>query len=147
MNSYFYDFDIYISSEEDIPSALLQGDNEKKLLVIVNAADYTAENKAFLAKILSAISYDLDKDANVLVLPKEKSYSVTSLIKNGFYTNVLIFGINLKDIGFSVSTYLYAPFEIAGKTYLINHPLEKVKSSVDFKKSLWTALQAMPFNK
>jgi hypothetical protein len=141
VNPYFYDFDIYQSLDTDIPADLFLGQNQKKLLVIVSVSDFTDENKAFLSKVLGAVKYDMLTDALVLVLPKDKSFGINKLISNEKLSEILIFGQNPKDLGLSIETFLYAPFNIAGKSFLIAHPLEKIKLSTEYKKNLWSALQ------
>jgi len=143
LKHYFYDFEIYQSPSSDIPTEILTGGNQKKLLVVVEVDDFTDENKAFLAKILGAVKYDMSNDASLLVLQNGQPLAVNSLLHTDKYTNALIFGIKPKDIGLSIETFLYAPFSISGKKLLIGHSLEKIKSSTDLKKNLWTALQAI----
>ena len=143
MNHYFYDFELYISPELPIPSGNLSGENKKNLLIVVEEGDFTEENKAFLAKVLSAVNYDLAQDTSILVCHKDKAISVSSLMRDDTYQNCLIFGIEPKKIGFAMETILYQALTISDKNYLLGHNLEKIKTSSQFKKPLWTALQSI----
>jgi len=143
LHRYFYDFEVYISPESDIPGTNLTGDNEKKLLLVLREGDLSEENKVFLTKVLSAVSYDLDRDASILVAPKDQAIAVNKMMQSGSYNNCIIFGIDPKEIGFSIEAVSYNPFTIADKKYLIGHSLEKIKTSTQLKKPLWKALQAI----
>lgn len=135
----FFDFEVYQSGNSDIPQERLSGENQKALLVIAREDDLSEENQQFLAKILSAVKYDLLQDASILKLEKNENISVQQLLSK--YDTVLSFGIKVSDIGMSFETILYQPIILLEKKYLIGHSLENIKGNQGYKKALWGALQ------
>lgn len=143
VNPYFYDFDIYQSPTTDIPANHFMGNNQKKLLVIVGDSDFSQENQDFLSKVLSAVKYDMLADASILVLPKNETFGINKLISGEKQNRILIFGHRPSDLGLSIETLLYSPLNIANKSFLIGHSLEKISKSTEHKKNLWAALQSL----
>ncbi len=143
LNHYLYDFDVYKSPSTEIPSELLLGDNEKKLLVVIKKEDFSAENRNFLSKILAAVKYELEKDAVIFSLPDGVSFSIADLVKESKMNDVILFGVNPKEVGFSFETIVYVPHCINKVNILIAHGLEQIKVKTDLKKALWAALQQM----
>ncbi|WP_235296245.1 hypothetical protein [Portibacter marinus] len=141
MNHYFYDFELFHSPDSSIPPENFQGENAKKLLVVVHKSDFHQENQDFLAKVLSAIKLEMQKDATILLMPDDRNYAVNDLMNSHDYQKCLMFGIQPTDVGFAIETHLYLPFEISGKHYIVGHKLEKIKADTDRKKALWSALQ------
>ena len=143
MNHYFYDFEIYNSPNTDFPASASIGKNEKKLLIVLQNEDISEENKSFLEKILSAVKYNLDNDAQRLTIQKNEAIGINEILKKNEANDIVIFGINPKKLGLSFETILYKPSIISKKTFLVCHSLEQIKKSQDLKKALWIALQGV----
>ncbi len=141
MNHLFYDFEIYQSPETEIPAQFLLGKNEKKLLVVIRTSDFSDKNKELISKILGAVHYKLEKDAIQLHIPADKSFGINHLLVKNIVDDVVIFGVNPKEIGLSIEPILYQPIQIGTKRLLIAHSLEQISKNQDYKKALWNALQ------
>ena len=143
MNHNFFDFEIYQSPTTDIPKGSLLGQNEKKLLLVLAEVDFTTENEQFLTKILGAVKHDLGRDTLRLMIPKGQSFGINKLLMSDKIDKVILFGINPKDIGLSIETFVYKSIHLSGKEMLIAHSLDKISKTQELKKALWTSLQQM----
>ena len=141
MNNLFYDFEIYRSPDTNIPPEYLRGDNEKKLLIVIKNEDDSKENISLLTKILSAVKLNLEQDALLLANPKEKVYGINKMVQKGVVNKIMIFGVNPKDMGLSISTQMYKALKINKLQILIAHPIDQIRQKQDLKKALWSALQ------
>ena len=141
MNNLFYDFEIYRSPDTNIPPEYLRGDNEKKLLIVIKNEDDSEENISLLTKILYAVKLNLKQDVLLLSNPKEKIFGINKMMQNGVVNKILIFGINPKEMGLSISTQMYQVFTISAQQVLIAHPIDQIRQKQDLKKALWSALQ------
>lgn len=137
MTELFYDFEIY-----DIPEAeiSLNIENAEQNLLVVAYEDDFNEHNALLFKILSAIGYEKDRNAMIHNLKIGESINLSRAVPREI-SNVLCFGMMPKDIGFNASFRPNAFYKTENFSVLLSYNLEKLGTSVENKRALWTALQ------
>ena len=134
---------------EGVKSSELKGNNQKKILVVVNTNldQLLSEQDHLLAKILTAIKIDFPEDIHLLSLTAGKNISLTSLINSGEVQSILMFGITPSQISFQITLPKYQPIQLQGIKLLCADSLEEIEKTQTLKKNLWTCLQHLYLEK
>ena len=143
MKPLFFDHEVYLSNDENIPGEWISGNNRKGLLVICNSIDKTDENSVLLSKILSAVQYNVEEDCHLITLPKNSSISILNFIKKNNIKHLIIFGISPISLGFSMNMIAYKPLKINNTRMIFAHGLTKIDKNQEFKRALWNSLKTM----
>ena len=137
----FLNFDLYpLNDNLDDANTIYNNDARQTLIVIRNTDEQHLE---FLSKILSAIKYDMTQDVVLIAINPDAAIHLTQLTKTYDVFNILLFGIQPKDIGLNGQIPNYYPISINEKRILVADALAKISTNQSKKKDLWTALQRM----
>lgn len=128
---------------ELVKSSELQGNNQKKILVVLNEdlMPLLSQQDHLLAKILKAVNIDFPADIYLLSLKPGASKSINPMINNGEISSILLFGVHPKQISFQINAPKYYPIKIQTVNLLISDELGAIEKDQNLKKQLWTSLQ------
>ncbi|WP_225444211.1 hypothetical protein [Echinicola arenosa] len=127
------------SQDNDIITLSYEGDFEKGLLIIYQGEEMSEDIKAFLLKILRAVSYSL-KDIGLVSSVQLSSFPPTALNQLNAH-KVIVFGrlshpiIKLKEANYEITA--------DGDTeYIFADDLPVIFEDENLKRKLWKSLQA-----
>ena len=128
---------------EGVKSSELKGNNQKKILVVINTDlnPILSHQDHLLAKILKAIQIDFPNDIHLLSLMNGRNVSLTSLINQREINSILLFGVVPQQVSFQISLPKYQPIQIQGIPILYADGLDEIEKNQGLKKHLWTCLQ------
>lgn len=146
MNSSFNDFQLFAVPERDKALKDKKGDNEKELVIVWESAEESAEMEAFLAKVLSAIQFKLNKDSLLVRLTPGENISSISLRQKHSVRFLISFGLAPRRLGLHFEHQLYQSFQHQGITYLFVDDLkvifnERQEGGKQKSSALWKALK------
>ena len=146
MKSSFNNFQIFAVPERDKALKDKKGDNGKELIIVWESAEESAELEAFLAKVLSAIQFKLDKDSLLVRLTPGENISSISLRQKHNMSYLISFGVDPRRLGLHFEHTLYQAFQHQGITYLFVDDLEAIfeerqEGGKQKSSALWKALQ------
>jgi hypothetical protein len=131
---YIYDQPVYVSDQSENNEFAPVGGFEKKILVALKEADFTADNEALLVKMLSACQLT-DKDYFIIrIMPQQ----LLTLINRYQPETVLLFDLSLHSETFNSLKEKYKPFRFAGKKFLLCDSLTAISTAPSLKSALWT---------
>jgi hypothetical protein len=120
----------------------LFGQNQKKMLIIINSDEFDNEQSLnFLRKILAAIKYDLDVDAIIAATSTDNHFQLSALYQNTSPNTVISFGFPPKQLGIYANLRNYAFFSLQEVHYLFCDSLNHIEQQKDLKAALWDALR------
>lgn len=143
-NSQFFDF--YISLQNDDILGKVTGENLRNVLVALHPVPDDGL-KGFLAKILSAVEIDIDKDIALLNLDSSLPISLVPAAKSLDAKVLLVFGLNAHSCGMNLNLKPYQPLEHLGIQILLCDQLSELATNQQLKRQLWSALQQIFFKK
>jgi hypothetical protein len=144
MSSNFFGNDLLINSGQEDNSNLeseVQAKGEVKLIVFVNANDYSA-NETLLEKIVSAVGLSA-KDYGLLKVKDGDRIRLVQALHSLQCSNVLVFGDPSDYLGNNVQWLPYEILTWSDRRVLCSHTLTEVASSDQYKKFLWTGLKSL----
>jgi len=120
------------------------GTNKKGLLVTISTGEIEAMTP-FLAKILSAIKFELSKDALLLELTNKDKWSFMDLchMADKPIEKAIFFGQSPNEVGLNIVAQKYTLVHVGGKTLMFADSLTKISEDATVKKLLWGQLQVM----
>jgi hypothetical protein len=136
----FIDYNIF--NIEDCEHIATRGANQKNLFIFLSENE--AEKSSLvelLSKILSAIKYDLETDALMILQTSDAPISLSKLCQNAEKSSVLVFGYEPKHLGIYANMKKYAFFELQDAHYLFCDSLSLIENQKDLKMALWEALK------
>lgn len=140
MKSTFLDysfFNIGDSSEMEY-----SGENNKSLLIVLQENEEREEElKLFLAKILTAIKYDINKDVYLVTLNHEKGISLSTICQKSNSTLAIVFGYKPTQLGIYAKLRNYVFTEINNISFLFCDSLKEISKQNNLKAALWDALK------
>jgi hypothetical protein len=142
LNPDFFTTNLYNVSDEKNSDLNLRGSNQKQL-VIVYRAENTPLDEVFLAKILTAVQYDLQQDTTLIELRKNQNFSFKNISKTLSPKHVISLGVSPKNIGVNLNDQLYKPRNIKNCCFLFTDKLSKIAEDKNKKGALWECLQSM----
>jgi hypothetical protein len=98
--------------------------------------------KAFLAKILTAVGLSLDQ-IDLLELSKIQTIDYQSFIMQNKTKKFISFGVGLGKLDWSILLNLYQIKNVVGVDFLLSDELRIVEADLTLKKALWTSLKQM----
>lgn len=119
------------------------GNNEKKILVLVNECDTTflpVADLNFLINILSACKITM-ADIALINFDKNREINYDILMKYFEPASVLLFGINPADLQFPMHFPHYQLQHYNNQTYICAPALSILATDKEKKKALWNSLQ------
>lgn len=139
----FLDFAVY--PLQDDPTALdLQGQNARHTLIVVMKEAYDEPSANFLAKVLAAVEYELERDTLLLLLSAHvPAASWMALQSSHTIRRVLFFGVSPQLLGLSLMLRPYTAVEWYGVEWLSADALPKLSGQRTLKGALWVAMKPM----
>jgi len=142
------DFPIFQVPEYQIPDNFLRGGNQKKAMVILSSNEDTEDLNTFLAKILSAVKLDFQKDILLLSIPADEQIHLNTIARQENIITVIAFGIPPKQLGIHLSSTFYQTTSIGSLNLLFAHSLgeihtERQQGGKQKAGALWRALQRL----
>ncbi len=135
----FLDFKIIALTDTKNITNQCSGNAEKGIFICYSTTDESMVD--FLAKILSAVKLDLNKDVLVLSKTMDNNFSFSGLAKELSIQKAIFFGIAPQTIGLQINCPKYKPFELNDCLFLFADELTTISASQQLKKSLWMALK------
>lgn len=142
LNPYFFTTNLYNVSDEKNSDLNLRGSNQKQL-VIVYQEENTPLDEGFLAKILTAVEYDLQQDTTLIELRKNQNFSFKNISKTLSPKHLISLGVSPKNIGVNLTDQLYKPRNIKNCCFLFTDKLSEIAEDKNKKGALWGCLQSM----
>jgi hypothetical protein len=126
-----------------VKSSELQGNNQKKILVVLNVdlMPLLSQQDHLLSKILKAVKIDFPSDIHLLSLLDGANRTISPMINNGEIEFILLFGVLPQQISFQITAPKYYPIKIQNVSLLVSDELAAIEKEQTLKKQLWTALQ------
>ena len=138
----FIDYEIIIVPEKEEILAFCNGSNHKKLLAVYEASEQEDALKDFLAKILKAVHYDIEKDILLVKLTPEQHFSLALLCQEKDIEHCISFGVPPKRLGLQIQvTTLYQAFKFRDIVFVFAHSLSDIQTNSKWKGLLWKQLQ------
>jgi len=119
-----------------------EGASKNELLVIVNEADLTEENKKTLSQLLNAIKYNLE-DSCMLSITKGQQFSINPYIKKHNIKKVLCFGVAPISMGLQIAAGAYRLIEMEEIKLVFSHTLADLNADKQKKIKLWNVIQGI----
>lgn len=137
----FFDFKVFLTPEMDLS---VKGANEKHLLIVIRTDDFTDRSQMFLAKVMGAAKFDLDRDVAIVSLGEGEGMNFVHLRKQHHFKHCIIFGLKPQELGLNFNIDLYRPKNYLSCDFLFAHSLEKLQTTeIAYKGALWKCLQAL----
>ncbi len=111
-----------------------------KVLVLTEAI--SDNEKAFLAKILTAVGLSLDQ-IDLLELSKVQTIDYQSFIIQNKTKKFISFGVGLGKLDWNILLNLYQIKNEVGVDFLLSDELRIVEADLTLKKALWSSLKQM----
>lgn len=125
-----------------IDSLKTHGDNQKKMLILLNENDTASSDcMDLLRKIMSAIKYNLDTDCLLITAVEDSKITLSSLVAQHEVQHVLAFGFLPAKLGFYANTKKYAFTTLNDAQYLFGDSLNQMATQQQLKAALWDALR------
>ena len=122
---------------------LATGGFTRRVLVLTYFEPDAPHNRDFLIKILAAAGLNLETDTLFAEIPAGKPVSLLPAIKEKHAEIILIFGLHMAQLGFSIDFPLYHIQSFYGTTILIADPLSVLEPDKLRKGKLWESLQQL----
>ena len=110
--------------------------------VLVLTESISDNEKAFLAKILTAIGLSLDQ-IDLLELRIIQTIDYQSFIIQNKTKKFISFGVGLGKMDWNILLNLYQIKNVVGVDFLLSDELRIVEADLNLKKALWTSLKQM----
>jgi hypothetical protein len=111
-----------------------------KVLVLTEAI--SESEKAFLAKILTAVGLSLDQ-IDLVELSKIQTIDYQLFIMQNKTKKFISFGVGLGKLDWNILLNLYQIKNVVGVDFLLSDELRIVEADLTLKKALWTSLKQM----
>lgn len=132
---HIYNEILYTADGMPNPNIQLKGDFQKKILIIVDAADFQTEQENLLMKMLGACKLTAQDYGIYLRTQAQALLPLTQTL----HPEVLIaFGISADTPYFRLDKPLNKPFRFAECKMLMSQSLTELKSNDALKSELWT---------
>ncbi len=140
----FLNFEMYDHIDKEKAIKSLVGDNLKGILIVLPKEEYI-EKEEFLSKIMSSVKIEVNQDCCTLPVEDGDVVIISQLFGKKEINNVLVFGLDTKQIGLNYDAPLYKPIKIIGRMFITGHSLyhlDKNENKQD-KLKLWNTLKAI----
>ncbi len=105
--------------------------------------DFSAANKAFLAKVLAAANLNLEKDTFFAEIPASEPLHFSADLKQKQPERVLVFGLPPAQLGLKIEIQFYKTIAFYGADWLFADALSALEPDKNRKSQLWSALKQM----
>jgi len=119
------------------------GSNQKHLLVVYKEDEQQAANKDFLAKILGAAKFDIERDILLLKITNQSNYSFTEISNKKMVKYALFFGVTPGKFGLNFNFQLYQHFTHQDIRFMVVDDLAEIAKNKQLKAALWNSLKEM----
>lgn len=135
-------------SVPDVKNSDLQfsGNGKHKLLIVINHTENNSGPKEFLKKILNAKKINLEEDVHLLAIDGDEDLSFFNISLEKEIDQIILFGINTKQLGFNISLKKYQTEKVNGITMLFGDEITKIEKEESLKRLLWGCLKDWPDN-
>ena len=110
--------------------------------VLILTESISESEKAFLAKILTAIGLSLNQ-IDLIELNKVQTIDYQSFIIQNKTTKFVSFGVGLGKLDWNILLNLYQIKNVVGVDFLLSDELRIIEADLNLKKALWTSLKQM----
>lgn len=131
---------IYSLSESNPELISSLGAGKKGLFVLISDGDW-AKFDAFIAKILKAIDFDIEKDVCIFPVSVGKTLAWSDLDGYPSWSHLWIAGEKLLSVNMDIQPYQWV--SIHQKHIIFTHAIAQIESNASYKKLLWDALRMM----
>lgn len=121
----------------------ISGKNQKNCLVIVSGAGFNEENHAFLAKIFSAVQFDLENDIMLYTWDQTDKTSLVQIMARLPFSTCILFGISPLTLGLKMQIEPWKIIQLSTFSLLYCEPLSKIATDQVMKKNLWENLKQL----
>ena len=142
LTSALSDVPIFSVCEAAEPAQDAHGELEKGLLIL-SLAGVEAAERELLSKILTAVRYDLEKDALLLEQEAHLPLNLPRIFRSKTIERIIVFGLAPAQLGLSIDIVHYRPLVFLERQFLFAHSLPEIASDKTLKSALWKALQQM----
>lgn len=137
-------YDLIYAAPEKSPDTELQGAFAKSVLVLFAAEPTFSEpNKAFLSKILQAVSLHLENDTLYGEINREELWAISTFARDKGVATALIFGLGKQNLGINAAILPYQPTIFYGVNWLFADSLSEIEADKNKKALLWQALKSI----
>ena len=110
--------------------------------VLILTESISESEKAFLAKILTAVGLSLNQ-IDLIELSKVQTIDYQSFIIQNKTTKFVSFGVGLGKLDWNILLNLYQIKNVIGVDFLLSDELRIVEADINLKKALWASLKQM----
>lgn len=139
----FLDFKIFPTPETEKMTERVIGNNARKVLIVFQESEDTAELLDFLQKITTAIKINLAQDTLTLKITAAERYSFIELTKQHQINHIVLFGVSPSVLGLHFDLPLYWVARHQERFFLLADSLELIQKDKTRKAALWSCLQEM----
>ena len=139
LSNSFLDFKIIAITDTKVIIDQCNGNAQNGIFICYPITDEPMVD--FLAKILSAVKLDLNKDVLVLSKTTDNNFSFSGFAKELGIQKAIFFGTAPQTIGLQINCPKYKPFELNDCLFLFGDELTKISANQQLKKLLWNALK------
>lgn len=122
----FFDFKITNLAETSAMLARCTGENAKKVMLIFQTIEQSADLKSFLSKIVTAAHLELDRDTCLLILKPGEQFSFIQLSQHFDIHTLIAFGIEPQQLGIHFQTVPYAILQHEQLRYVFADDLQQI---------------------
>lgn len=147
MTNNLFAFNSVIVPEPGSPGLQISGAGGAGIGIFIQEGQDLPEGRQMLANMMSALKFDLEKDACILVCPADgHNVHLPSLIQQSRLKTLLFFGVDPATLGIRFALPLHIAVAHQGKVYLLTHPLsdllaEKARDGKAMRGALWNCLK------
>jgi len=139
MKSLFEDIEVYSVKERSTEKISFEGSNKRQVLLICPAS-LTADQRALLSRILSAVKLELN---DVALLHSDSLPPYRQLEAEMDFRKMILFGIAPAQLSLNISCPEYTPVNFQGVEILVSESLMHLEGNSHSKDMLWKALKKM----
>lgn len=134
---------IFIAPERSASEFSQGGFASRVWVLALEEPDFSAANKAFLAKVLTAANLNLEKDTLFAEIPASERLRFSADLQKKQPERVLVFGLPPAQLGLTIESQFYKPVAFCGADWLFADALSKLEPDKNRKSQLWSALKQM----
>ncbi len=134
-----FEYPYYNISDSTFPTHRCIGNNARRTLVLVEQKDFE-EHGVLLTKILRAVELDFNQDVSFISMEKDESLSLLSTSSAKDYDNLILFGIEPRQIGLRTNPRL-SLLRLENHTVIVSARLSTIATDAKAKRILWDHLK------
>jgi len=134
-----FEYPCYNISDSSFPTHRCIGNNARRTLVLAEQKDFE-EHGVLLTKILRAVELDFNQDVSFISMESGESLNLLSTSSAKDYDNLLLFGINPRQIGLMTNARL-SLLRLEEHTVIASTQLSTIATDPKAKRILWDHLK------